>query len=56
MLDDYFESWFLSYEQPPKESMEGFESVIDLGLGQEWLEPPSAGLTDAPEPRPKLFS
>jgi len=42
VLDDHFESWFLSSAQPPPYPPEGFESVIDLGLGQEWLPPPSA--------------
>lgn len=42
LLDDHFESWFLSYEQPPEFPMEGIESVVNLGLGQEWLVPPSA--------------
>jgi hypothetical protein len=40
VLDDYFESWFLTYEKPPTEKPEGLESVFHLGLSQEWLEPP----------------
>lgn len=40
VLDDYFECWFLGYNQPPTEKPEGFESVINLGLGKEWLDPP----------------
>ncbi len=40
ILDDYFESWFLTYEKPPVEKMDGLESVFHLGLSQEWLEPP----------------
>lgn len=40
ILDDHFESWFLSYEQPPQNTPEGLESVIDLSLGEEWLPPP----------------
>ena len=39
-LDDHFESWFLSYEEPPTRAPEGLESVIDLGTSQEWLDPP----------------
>lgn len=39
-LDDHFESWFLTYEEPPKETPEGLESVSELGLGREWYEPP----------------
>jgi hypothetical protein len=42
VLDDHFESWFLSYERPPEHPPEGLESVVDLGLGQEWLDPPRA--------------
>jgi len=42
VLDDHFEGWFLNYEQPPTEIPEGFESVIDLGLEEEWLDPPNA--------------
>lgn len=42
VLDDHFEGWFLGFEKQPAERPEGFESVIDLGLGQEWLAPPAA--------------
>jgi hypothetical protein len=42
VLDDYFESWFLSYPQPPQQNGEGLESVFDLGLSQAWLPPPKA--------------
>jgi hypothetical protein len=42
VLDDYFESWFLSFEKAPESRPEGLESVADLGLGQEWPPPPSA--------------
>ena len=40
VLDDYFESWFLTFERPPHERPEGMESVVNLGQSQEWLEPP----------------
>jgi hypothetical protein len=40
ILDDHVESWFLNYEQPPQERPEGMESVVGLGLSQEWLSPP----------------
>jgi Acetoacetate decarboxylase (ADC) len=40
VLDDYVESWFLPFAEPPRDRPEGFESVIDLGLGEEWLPPP----------------
>jgi hypothetical protein len=40
VLDDHFEGWFMSFDQRPDTRPEGFESVIDLGLSEEWLEPP----------------
>jgi hypothetical protein len=43
VLDDHFESWFLSYPALPAGQTEGLESVADLGLSQAWLPPPSAG-------------
>ncbi len=42
VLDDHFESWFLSYPQPPATLPEGLESVVGLGESQQWLPPPSA--------------
>ncbi len=44
ILDDHIESWFLSYDQPPSTPPEGLESVVGLGLGEEWPEPPKATL------------
>ncbi|MTI23158.1 acetoacetate decarboxylase [Fulvivirga sp. RKSG066] len=41
ILDDHFKCWFLTYEEPPKEMPEGYESVYDLGLSEDWLEDPS---------------
>ncbi|MFY9269447.1 MAG: acetoacetate decarboxylase family protein [Candidatus Manganitrophaceae bacterium] len=40
LLDDHFECWFLSYDRQPSHPPEGLESVVDLGLSQEWPEPP----------------
>lgn len=40
LLDDYFESWFLSFPKAPDHAPEGLESVVNLGLGQDWLAPP----------------
>jgi hypothetical protein len=40
VLDDHFECWFLSYDSRPTQRPEGMESVVDLGLGEEWLTPP----------------
>jgi hypothetical protein len=41
VLDDHCESWFISYDKPPTTVPEGLESVVGLGQGQEWLEPPN---------------
>ena len=42
VLDDHFECWFMTYEkQPDKVTPEGFESVINLGLNEDWLPAPS---------------
>ncbi len=46
-LDDYFECWFLSFDEMPKVAPEGFESVIDLPLAEKWLAPPNRALVDA---------
>lgn len=40
VLDDHFEAWFLSHAEPPQVQPEGLESVVRLGLGEEWLESP----------------
>lgn len=42
ILDDHFENWFLTSDQAPAAMPEGLESVVDLGLNEEWLESPSA--------------
>ena len=49
-LDDYFESWFLTFDTAPAKPPEGMESVINLGLGEEWLPPPGPvpGSANAP--------
>lgn len=41
ILDDHFECWFITYENPPTTMPEGLESVYGLGNGEEWLSPPS---------------
>lgn len=42
ILDDHFECWFMTYEnQPEKVTPEGFESVFNLGLNEDWLPAPS---------------
>lgn len=47
VLDDYFESWFLTYDEPPVEAPEGLESVVDLGLSEEWPPPPDRSTVPA---------
>jgi hypothetical protein len=49
ILDDHFESWFLSYEQPPAVPPEGMESVVDLGQSQSWLPAPHDPALETPE-------
>jgi hypothetical protein len=41
ILDDYFQCWFMTYDQPPDKMPEGFESVFHLGLNETWLTPPA---------------
>jgi hypothetical protein len=48
VLDDYFESWFLSYLQLPATQPEGLESVINLGYGEEWLPNPNRAYEKQP--------
>lgn len=40
VLDDHCESWFVSCPQPPTVQPEGLESVVNLGLSQQWPPPP----------------
>jgi hypothetical protein len=41
VLDDHYEGWFLGFDEPPATEPEGMESVVNLGLSQIWLQPPS---------------
>lgn len=42
LLDDYFESWFVTPAERPEEPLgEGLEATYPLGFSQEWLEPPA---------------
>jgi hypothetical protein len=41
VLDDHFECWFMTSEQPGQTFGEPLESVVGLGLSEEWLKPPS---------------
>ncbi len=42
ILDDHFECWFMTYaDKPTQVTPEGFESVINLGLNEDWLPAPS---------------
>jgi hypothetical protein len=42
VLDDHYEGWFLTTPEPIEERPEGLESVVDLGLSEEWLADPPA--------------
>ncbi len=46
ILDDHFEGWFLGFDDPPSTEPEGLKSVVDLGLSQAWLPPPSCAGRD----------
>lgn len=41
VLDDHFRCWFMTYDEPPTQMTEGFETVFNLGLSEEWLPAPS---------------
>lgn len=58
VLDDHFESWFVSYPEPPTTAPEGFESVINLPQDQTWLPPPTASgrLEELAEPGPEQLA
>lgn len=40
VLDDHYEGWFVTANQPITTPMEGLESTFPLGQSQEWLAPP----------------
>jgi hypothetical protein len=42
ILDDHFEGWFLAFDEPPSNPPEGLESIVDLGLSETWLSPPTS--------------
>jgi hypothetical protein len=44
-LDDHLECWFLTDEKPPATTPQGMESVINLGLSQQWLPAPQIKVT-----------
>lgn len=46
ILDDVSESWFILYDEMPTTPPEGLESVIDLGLSEDWLAPPDPSLAE----------
>jgi len=41
ILDDHFDCWFMTYDEPQKEMPEGLESIYDLGMSEDWLPDPS---------------
>jgi hypothetical protein len=40
VLDDHFECWFLTDDEPFEAPAEGLESVVGLGRSEAWLDPP----------------
>jgi hypothetical protein len=40
VLDDHFECWFLTSEELGETFGDPLKSVVDLGLSEDWLEPP----------------
>jgi len=40
VLDDHFECWFVTSESGDHPTGEGLDSVVGLGLSEEWLDPP----------------
>jgi hypothetical protein len=51
VLDDHFDTWFLSDVILPDRPPEGMESVVNLGLGQVWPPPPSAPAPSLLDPK-----
>lgn len=43
-LYDKFTTWFLHQDSDVFEDVEGMESVVNLGLGEEWSAPPTASI------------
>ncbi|MCR9015690.1 acetoacetate decarboxylase family protein [Aquiflexum gelatinilyticum] len=41
ILDDHFDCWFMTYDEPQTEMPEGLESIYNLGLSEDWLPDPS---------------
>ena len=41
ILDDHFDCWFMTYDEPQKKMPEGLESIYNLGLSEDWLPDPS---------------
>ncbi len=41
VLDDHFESWFLTSDDPSSGGGEPLESVVGLTTSEKWLEPPT---------------
>ena len=46
VLDDGCESWYVLYDEMPTARPEGMESVVNLGLGEDWLAPPDPALVE----------
>src|SRR5277367_1786338 len=42
ILDDHFETWFVSHKKQVEHAPPGLQEVVNLPLSQDWLPPPSA--------------
>lgn len=56
VLDDHFDCWFLHHDSPPTDVPQGFESVIDLGHGEEWLAPPDRSVVTSHDGRRRALA
>ena len=41
ILDDHFDCWFMTYDDPPTAMPEGLESIYTLRNNEDWLSPPA---------------
>ncbi len=51
VLDDHFESWFVTTDHPGPSAGEPLTSVVGLGLSQDWLAPPHLHVEPSPSYR-----
>ncbi len=46
VLDDHVETWYLTSDTPPGPPPVGMRDVVNLGLGEAWLDPPDRVRSD----------